>query len=241
MSSTSTASDPLASLIGPIPPKKDPTTTLRKRGRGFHKAQYQGTTSNIDHHFSSAYDPSRDASGAASPDGVAPDDDEDWDNALEALRDRRAWRDKQAERMREAGFGDEEIERWEKSAATRRGLPGGGGSEADSRDIRDVKWRKRGEEKEWDSGKVRLGNLDDGADDDYDDEDDIKADDHRREISRSRLKGNNNNTPSVKDKNRPPASASTSARAKSSAEGNLDDVWQRKDSGFVKQFRRALG
>jgi hypothetical protein len=168
---------------------------------------------------------------------IASGDDEDWDNALEALRDRRAWREKQAERMREAGFGDEEIERWEKSAATRRILPGGGagGSEADGRDIRDVKWRKRGEEKEWDSGKVKLDNLDDG------DNDDDKAEDSRNEISRRRLKGNN--TPSVKDKNRPPASASASAsaRAKSTSNGNLDDVWQRKDSGFVKQFRKALG
>lgn len=138
--------------------------------------------------------------------------------------------------MREAGFGDEEIERWEKSAATRRILPGGG-SEADGRDVRDVKWRKRGEEKEWDSGKVRLENLDD--DDDNDNEND-KADGSRSEIPRRSLKGH---TPSVKDKNRPPASAivSASARAKSSADGTLDDVWKRKDNGFAKQFRKALG
>lgn len=44
--------------------------------------------------------------------------------------------------MREAGFGDEEIERWEKSALTTKG----GSLLADDgdRDVRDVKWRKRG-------------------------------------------------------------------------------------------------
>lgn len=150
-------------------------------------------------------------------------DADDWDNALEALRDRRAWQNKQAERMREAGFGDQEIERWEKSASTRRSLLGDGAAD-DDRDIRDVKWRKRGEGKEWDEGKVSL--ADSGDDNDHNT--DTKPA-HRRSHTAK------------------PPTASTDAsrtelRANSSGGGKrIDDVWQRKDSGFIKQFRKALG
>lgn len=64
--------------------------------------------------------------------------------ALEALRDREIWKRKAAERLRDAGFDDEEVKRWEDSA-------NGNGREKGAEDVR---WRSRGEEREWDAGKV---------------------------------------------------------------------------------------
>ena len=65
---------------------------------------------------------------------------DDWSTSLEAIRDRAAWREKGAQRLREAGFGEREVENWE-----------GGGREKDERDLR---WRSKGEGREWDAGKV---------------------------------------------------------------------------------------
>jgi hypothetical protein len=48
--------------------------------------------------------------------------------------------------MREAGFGDDEIDRWEKNASNKL--------ESVEGDIKDVKWRRKGEVREWDEGKV---------------------------------------------------------------------------------------
>lgn len=60
--------------------------------------------------------------------------------ALEALRDRELWKQKGTERLRAAGFGDDEIKKWEKSGKDK-------GAE-------DVKWANKGESREWDIGKV---------------------------------------------------------------------------------------
>lgn len=65
---------------------------------------------------------------------------DDWTSSLEALRDRAAWREKGAERLREAGFGEKDVQVWE-----------GKGREKDERDL---KWRGKGEGREWDAGKV---------------------------------------------------------------------------------------
>jgi len=73
--------------------------------------------------------------------------------ALEALRDRQLWKQKGAERLRLAGFGETEIAKWEKSDTN-------GDKE---RDIGDVKWVAKSEEREWDRGKVM---LDEDAEDD---------------------------------------------------------------------------
>lgn len=69
-------------------------------------------------------------------------EEDDWDNALEALRDRAKWRQSGADRLRAAGFTDEEVKKWEK-----------GGAAGEGRE-EDVKWRGRGEGREWDRGKV---------------------------------------------------------------------------------------
>ena len=67
------------------------------------------------------------------------DSDNDWEDALEALRDRERWKRSGAERLREAGFTEAEVGKWE-----------GGGKKREE----DVRWAGRGEGREWDRGKV---------------------------------------------------------------------------------------
>ena len=86
----------------------------------------------MDTHFSASYDPSADVR-------LGSDTDEDWDQALEALRDRQKWKQQGAERLRSAGFTEHEVQKWEK---------------ADAKDESDVRWAKRGEGRAWDRGKV---------------------------------------------------------------------------------------
>ncbi|KAI3327112.1 hypothetical protein HD806DRAFT_531698 [Xylariaceae sp. AK1471] len=119
-------SDPLDDIIGPAPPSK---STVRRRGRGLNSAM-----SGIDSRFAADYDPTID---------VTPDPDEaggdDWDNAVEAFRDRQKWKKQGAERLRSAGFTEEQIRKWEKG---------------DEKDESDVQWNKAGGVREWDRGKV---------------------------------------------------------------------------------------
>lgn len=124
-------SDSPESVIGP-----QPAPTIKARGRGAR------SNSSMDARFDAKYDPSLDV-------GLPLDDEgDDWDMALEALRDRAKWKKTGAERLRAAGFTDEEVRRWE----------GGGGKlgkhEASEKDVNDVKWGKKGESREWDRGKV---------------------------------------------------------------------------------------
>ena len=91
----------------------------------------------MDTHFTSTYDPTLDIQATA----LDPAEEDDWDNALEALRDRAKWRSSGAERLRAAGFTDEEIRKWEKSG------------DGEGREV-DVRWRGPGEGREWDRGKV---------------------------------------------------------------------------------------
>ena len=65
--------------------------------------------------------------------------EDDWDQALEALRDRQKWKQQGADRLRAAGFTQDEIDKWSKSGEKRED---------------DVRWVKRGEDREWDRGKV---------------------------------------------------------------------------------------
>ncbi|KAK5131263.1 hypothetical protein LTR08_001168 [Meristemomyces frigidus] len=124
--SNASESDPLEDLIGPsLPP------TVHTRGRG------AVSNSTMDARFGPDYDPKADVS-------VEPEEGDDWDMALEALRDRTKWRQQGAERLKAAGFTDEEVKTWETG-------------DAGEKDVEDVRWRKRGEEKEWDRGKVMDG------------------------------------------------------------------------------------
>lgn len=86
----------------------------------------------MDDRFSSGYDPKSD---------IQMDDEgglDDWDESLEALRDRARFRQQGADRLRQAGFTEEQVKKWEKG---------------DEKTIEDVKWAKAGEKREWDRGK----------------------------------------------------------------------------------------
>jgi len=112
-------SDPLEDFIGPAPPSRSP---LRTRGRG----AIRGTAA-MDSRFSEDYDPASDVQ-------VEPAETDDWDEALEAHRDRQKWKQQGADRLRAAGFTDEQIKSWE---------TGG------EKDINDVRWTKAGQKREW--------------------------------------------------------------------------------------------
>ena len=141
---TSADSDPLETFVGPLPPiptVKDTAVNdrppLTSRGRG----AYRPSASAMDAHFSSTYNPSLDLH----PDSEQEDEKEDWDMALEALRDREIWKQKGAERLRAAGFGEDEVKKWEDSGKEK-------GAE-------DVRWTAKGEAREWDIGKVVRGGV----------------------------------------------------------------------------------
>lgn len=119
-------SDPLESIIGPLPSSPP---RIRVKGRGAASGP-----SAMDSRFSDSYDPKSD---------IQPDSDlegDDWADSLEALRDREKWRQQGAERLRAAGFTDDQIKGWESSGR--------------EKDVEDVRWAKRGEGREWDRGKV---------------------------------------------------------------------------------------
>lgn len=151
-------SDPLSNLVGPLPP---PTSNgdappVRSRGRGAYKP------SAMDSHFADNYDPALDVrpdedendTGPSTKHtrrpvpGLATEDDE-WDMALEALRDRALWKRNGADRLREAGFGDDVVDKWTSNGAF-AGLSGGDKEKG----VDDVRWTKKGEGREWDRGKV---------------------------------------------------------------------------------------
>ncbi|KAF9871915.1 pre-mRNA-splicing factor 38B [Colletotrichum karsti] len=123
-SAAASDSDPLDDIIGPAPP-----APVRSRGRGAASA-----SSGIDKRFEADYDPKMDVemeSGAAG-------DAENWDDAVEAFRDRQKWRQNQEQRMRAAGYDEEMIKKWKTG---------------EQKDEKDVRWAKAGEKREWDRGK----------------------------------------------------------------------------------------
>lgn len=119
-------SDPLEDFFGPAPPP-------RYRGRGALGS------SGIDRRFSETYDPRTD---------VQMDEDEakignNWNDSVEAFRDRQKLKQNQETRLREAGFGEDEIQR----------------ANGNTKVEEDVRWSKAGEKREWDRGK----DVDSGA------------------------------------------------------------------------------
>lgn len=149
-------SDPLEDLVGPLPLRSSSSggKAVCSRGRGLQRSY----PSNIDAHFALDYDPSTDVhlddddyKSVSNPPrrpvaGLMTQDD-DWEMALEALRDRTRWKQKGEERLREAGFDDSTLRRWKNN--TRSTV-----LDDSERGLDDVKWTKKGEGREWDRGKV---------------------------------------------------------------------------------------
>ncbi|OJI85833.1 hypothetical protein ASPTUDRAFT_170019 [Aspergillus tubingensis CBS 134.48] len=149
-------SDPLEDLVGPLPAKDNDhgySAPIRSRGRG----AYKPNMSNIDAHFAPDYDPTTDVH-LEDDDGQAGSwptrrpvaglmtGDDDWELSLEALRDRAKWKQRGEERLREAGFSNEFVDRWKSNTTS---------TPADDSEgrLEDVKWSKKGEGREWDRGK----------------------------------------------------------------------------------------
>lgn len=135
-------SDPLEVFVGPLnKPKQKVLKTekppVRSKGRG----AYKPSSAVMDAHFSSDYNPVLDVH----LESELEDEKEDWDMALEAIRDREMFKQKHAERLREAGFDDAEIKKW--------------GHSGKEKEVEDVKWTARGEAREWDLGKVNQDNA----------------------------------------------------------------------------------
>lgn len=128
--------DPLEEILGPLPPAIPPQ--IRTRGRG--KFTTNGPSA-VDR-LNPEYDPMMDMQ----PDSGAEDDE---DQAVEAMRDRLKWQQAGADRLRNAGFSEEQVSKWEKSGKDGEG------------DVNDVRWKYRGEGREWDRGKVVKLDADD--------------------------------------------------------------------------------
>lgn len=127
------ASDPLEEIVGPLLPPP-----VQRRGRGNFSA-----SSAIDKHFAQDYDPSLDVRLDSDEEFAAKNKTEGgWDEAMERFRDRQKMRQRGADRLRQAGFAETQIKKWEKSDR---------GGELDEED---VVWNKQGEGREWDRGKV---------------------------------------------------------------------------------------
>jgi hypothetical protein len=86
----------------------------------------------MDSRFSSGYDPTIDARQDS-------DVEDNWGEAVEAFRDRQKWKQQGADRLKAAGFTDDQVRKWEKG---------------DDKDEEDVTWTKHGQAREWDRGKV---------------------------------------------------------------------------------------
>ncbi|KAK3943955.1 hypothetical protein QBC46DRAFT_253158 [Diplogelasinospora grovesii] len=117
------ASDPFEDCIGPAP---RPQPSVRTRGRGAARG-----AAAMDSRFADGFD-------AQSDIPVESDAADGWDNAVEAYRDRQRWKQQGADRLRAAGFTEEQVRKWET-----------GGEE----DVDHVRWSKPGEQREWDRGK----------------------------------------------------------------------------------------
>lgn len=115
-------SDPLNDLIGPAPPP-------RYRGRGTI-----GGAASLDRRFSPSYDPRTDTR-----DGDDMQEDA-WDDAVETYRDLHKLRQNQSQRMRAAGFPEEQIRDVEE--------------DGEEQTATGVVWTKTGEKRAWDQGKA---------------------------------------------------------------------------------------
>ena len=135
-------SDPLERLVGPLP---KPAPAVRRRGRGAFTVAERAGAGALVQHISPGYDPAVDVRPDGEDRRAAPGSGGDWEQALEALRDREKWRRLGAERLRAAGFTEVQVGRWEKR---------GKRTVEEEGDVVEVWWALEGEGREWDRGKM---------------------------------------------------------------------------------------
>lgn len=121
-------SDPLDEFIGPAPPNQSSMPVVRRRGRGTVGAK------TLEGNYDSKSDSKQDG-------GCLDSDDE-----IKTFRDRQKLKQQRAERLRAAGFTEEDI----KKSLENPNPPGA------EKNPEDVKWRKRGEQRAWDEGKEEV-------------------------------------------------------------------------------------
>ena len=68
-----------------------------------------------------------------------------WDDAVEAFRDRQKLKQNQEARLRSAGFSESDIGKMRTAATTTR---------SHEKSEADVRWSKAGDKREWDRGKT---------------------------------------------------------------------------------------
>jgi hypothetical protein len=150
-------SDPLEDLVGPLPASSRRKGIVASRGRG----SYRENTSTIDSHFARDYDPKLDVHLSEDENSKQPTrrsvaglmtEGDDWDMALEALRDRAEWKKKGEERLRVAGFDSDVVDKWKSHPSFSLGATSS--SHDTEGNVEDVRWAKKGEGREWDRGKV---------------------------------------------------------------------------------------
>lgn len=112
--------------MGPLPPPK--LVAVQLRGRGTRGNRSEG----IDARFSSSYNPAEDTAPMV-------EKGDEWGDAVEAFRDRQRWKQQGGERLKAAGFSEEQVKRWE---------------QGDEKIEEDVRWSAQGKAREWDRGKV---------------------------------------------------------------------------------------
>lgn len=103
--------------------------------------------------FSSDYDPQQDISRDVDPPQDAEDkrtgrdrNGDDWAEALQAARDRANYRAQGAARLRQAGFTEQQVAKWE-------GKKQHGSKDGEGDPLEGYQWTAKGATREWDRGK----------------------------------------------------------------------------------------
>ncbi|KAK6351224.1 hypothetical protein TWF718_004394 [Orbilia javanica] len=129
--------DPLAEYLSKKSTNRSPEIgpSLPSKSRGGPKPRGRGLpgSSAMDARFDPSYDPTMDVTP------TNPGDEDDWEAALEALRDRQKWKQQGKERLKAAGFDNDFIEAWETNT---------------TKDESKIKWSKEKGGRDWDRGKV---------------------------------------------------------------------------------------
>ena len=154
--------------------------------------------------------------------------------------------------MREAGFTEEEIARWEKSATHPSRSFLGKDRDDEARNIKDVKWKPRGEEREWDVGKVvekdapstTSSGREEGKEEDGTEEHTSRTERKRKRKRRVEIPGKEKSSLKLEPQNREQLSRKPKPHhheKPSASNADASSAWLHPRNGLLKQFKMALG